>query len=877
MQDRLFRMLLVLLPREFRGAYAREIETTFRSERRDAGSRGHLARLWMATVFDVVRVAPSHHWEILARDVRVAWRAMTRQPLHAATAIVTLALGLGASVGMFAVIDAVWLRALPYRAPAELVFVGETANGGRPGPIGYPTFVDLRAATQTMAGLAAATQSTATLTGDGNDPERVSVMRASSNYLEMIGVAPAIGRWLAESEDRPGEARRVIVLSDELWRRRFRAHPAVVNRVIKVNALDYRVVGVMPAGFKDLVAGRLYDNAAMWTPLGYDPAASYACRTCRHLRVFGRLAPGRSAAAAERELAAILARSAAANPSEYHRPGIGVVSLNTMFFGPVRPTLIVLSIGVVLLLCVACGNVANLLLLRATERAHEVAVRTALGVTTARLIRQHVTEATLLSVLAALLGIPLAYAVVQIFVAAGAASMPRLETAALDARAVLAAVAVVILSGVVFGVMAATHLRRLPFGSTMGGAGRRTAGGPTWRARSWLIGANMAMAAVLLIGSGLLVRSLLALLAVNTGFDARDVLTLRLSLGGPRFSGSTDEVIPPTLEFYDTALDRIRRLPGVQSAAAVTTLPLGGNVDGYGLHVVGRPLANPQSAPSADRFVVTPDYFELMRMPLIRGRLLGREDRRGGAAVAVVNATLAEEIFPGEDAIGRQIALGPPDAPPRTIVGIVGDVRHRGVDAPITYQAYVPQAQWVWAETDMTILVRTAGRPLAMAASVRQVLREIDPAQPVGAVRDYPEVVASALATRRVAAQLLTLFAAVAFVLAAVGLYGALGVVARQRQHEIGVRMALGARASEVARLVMTQGLRPAILGLLAGIIVAAASANGVAALLFGVSGLDPGTFVAAATALIAAAIIASAVPAWRAARTSAVIALRAD
>jgi putative ABC transport system permease protein len=875
-QDRLFRALLSLLPREFRDAYARDMAATFRRERIDASSRRGLLGLWLATIADVLRVAPAHHWDILTRDLRGSWRALASRPLHTATATITLALGIGASVGIFAVIDAVWLKPLPYRASDELVAIRETADGGAPGTLGYATFADLRAGAQTIAAMAAATQSIATLSGDGRDPERVSAMRASANYLEMIGVAPALGRWFVDAEDRPGEARRVIVLADSLWRRRFGADPAVIQRVIKVSGADFRVVGVMPPGFNDLVAGRLYQQAEMWTPLGYDPAASFACRTCRHLRVFARLAPGRTAAEAQRDLSAILARVAEAHPTSYHRAGIDVITLGDLFFGPVRQTLAVLSVGVALLLLVACGNVANLLLLRATERAHDVAVRTALGVTTGRLIRQHVTEATLLSVIAAALGVPLAYLVVQLFIGAGASSLPRLEEAALDGRAIAAAVGVVLACGAAFGGLAVAHLRKQTPGSALHGAGRRTASAGTWRARSFLVAANMAMAAVLLVGSGLFVRSLQALLAVDLGFDARPVLTTNVSLSGPRYAGDPDAIMSATLDFYDRVLDRIRALPGVAAAAGTTNLPLTG-IDEYGLHVVGRPLANPQSAPSAQRFVVTPGYFDVMRIPLVRGRLLTSADGRRAPAVAIINATLAAGVFPGEDPIGRQIALGPPTAPPRTIVGIAGDVRHRGLDAPLTYEVYVPQAQWAWAETGMALVVRSAGAPLAPAAGVRQAIREVDATLPVGAMRAYTDIVDATIAARRVTAQLVSLFAGVAFGLATVGLYGALGVAARQRQQEIGVRLALGAQAREIAGLVLRQGLRPAFVGLAAGLLVAAVAVPGISALLYGITGVDPLTFAGAAATLALSAVLACALPALRAARTNALAALRSD
>jgi putative ABC transport system permease protein len=878
MQNRLLRALLRLLPRDFRQAYAGDLETTFRTERREAGHGAPLLRLWFLTALDIMRAAPAQHLDILRRDLRFAWRTMMARPLHTATALVTLALGLGASIAMFAVIDAVWLRPLPYRDAGRLVTLQELSKGGDGSNLGYLTFDDLRARARTVQSMTAVTQSYGTIVGDGRDAERIGIMRVSASYFGLIGVQPALGRAFTDTEDRPGAARRVLVISDRLWRRRFDADPSVVNRPLQVSGIPFTIVGVMPAGFDDLVALRLYDGAEMWSPLGYDPAASFACRTCRHLRVIARLAPGAAPEQADRELSGLVTAMAAEHPTEYDDPGIRVIGFGDTFFGSIRLTLIVLSSGVLVLLLVACGNVGNLLLLRASERAQEVAIRTALGVTTGRLARQLVTESMLLALGGGLAGLPLAFVAVRLFVRAGPAELPRLAEAALDGRAIAMALLLVVMSGLLFSLVPIWQLLKRDAAPVVYGAGRRTAGAGTWRTRAVLVGANVAMAAVLLVGSGLLVRSLMGLLAVRTGFDADGVLTLRLALSGATFSsGDNARDIAATVRFYDEALTRIRALPGVQAAAGVTTLPLGGGVDGYGLHIAGRLLANPEAAPAADRFVVTPGYFETLGIRLRRGRLLEATDRQGATSVAVINETLAREQFPGEDAIGHEIMLGPPDAPARTIVGVVGDVRHHGLETPQTYQVYVPQAQWAWAETILTLVVRSARDPQSLATPIRAIVKGIDPVQPVTNVRAYADIVAATTATRRVAAELLVVFATVALVLAIVGLYGALGVFVGQRQREIGVRLALGARATEIAGRVMAQGMRPAVAGLLLGLLAAAASARGVRSLLYGVGEVDPLTFSLAGIALLCTAGVACAIPAWRASRINPVSALRAE
>jgi putative ABC transport system permease protein len=870
MHDRLFRALIRLLPEEFRAGYAREMEAAFRAERRDARSWGRLARLWAATIADLARTAPAEHLDILARDLRFAFRTMAGRPLATAAAIITLGLGLGSNVAMFAVIDAVLLAPLPYREPDRLTMVAQTEAGEEPSNIGYLTFVDLRERSRGFETMAAASQSTATLAGGGSglEPERVNAMRVSRAYFDMLGVRPAFGRVFTEAEDRPGAARRVVILSDGLWRRRFGADRSIVGRPLDVSGIVHTVVGVLPQGFEDLVAARMYEGAEVWFPLGYDPAASFACRTCQHLSVFGRLAPGVTPAAADRELDGLFTTLEQEHPTQYHQAGAAVTTLRDVFLGPVRPVLLVLWAGVAALLLVACGNVANLLLLRASERSQEVAVRTALGVTRGRLARQLLTESVVLGVAGGLAGLPPAWAVVRLLTTVGPAEIPRLAAASLDARAVAVALAITLVSSMLFGLAPLRQLLGRGVREAVGGAGRLTDSAAAWRVRGALVAVNVAMAALLLVGSGLLVRSLTGLLAVAPGLDPSGALTMRIWATGERFrAGETEEQIAAAVAFYDEILRRARALPGVTAAAGVTTLPLGGGVDGYGFHVQGRPSANPEAAPSADRFVVTPGYFDAVRMPLVRGRFLDERDAQGRAPVVVVNRTVAMELFAGEDPIGRRVSLGPPDAAPRTIVGVVGDVRHHGLDAPVGYQVYVPQAQWAWAETLMTLVIRAQGDLESLAAPMRAIVREVDAAQPLTDVRPYADVVAESTGARRFAAGLLTAFAAAAVVMAVVGLYGALGVVVGQRRREIGVRIALGARAGSIRRLVLAQGFVPVAAGLTAGLIAAALSTGALRSMLYGVEPLDPATFAGAVVALVAGALAACLVPARRASR----------
>jgi putative ABC transport system permease protein len=887
MGDRLFRLLLRLLPEEFRAAYAREMETTFRDQRREvAGARP--GGLWLRTTADVLRRAPAVHADILRRDTRLAIRTLTARPLALMAALVTLTIGIGANVAMFAVVHAVLFAPLPYRHGDRLVAVRETGVGGSDsGTMGYLTFTDLRTRATSFAYLVAASQSIATLAGGGRDAERVNVMRVSREYFDMVGVAPALGRLFTEAEDKPGAARRVMILGDALWRRRFNADPSIIDRVVDMSGIPFKVVGVLPGHYEDVVADRMYLGAEIWTPLGYDPAAVFACRTCRHLRVFGRLAPGVTAERAAGEANQLIDAVERENPKDYNQAGAAVTPLAEVFLGPVRPVLLALWAGVGVLLLVACGNVAHLLLLRASERSEEIAVRTALGVSRRRLVRQFLTESVLLALAGGAAGLTAAWVAVRLVAAEGPDQIPRLASAALNGNVVLVGVAVTLASGVIFGLLPIRQVLRHAAGGLRRSGVRATDTAAAWRSRAGLITANVALAVLLLVGSGLLVRSLGGLLAVEPGVDTSGVLTFNVFASGERFrpgaaANLPDDVqnrlqIDAAVQFYEEVLSKVRALPGVTDAAAVTTLPLGGGLDQYGFHVQGRatPTTRESQAPNADRFVVTPGYFSALRIRLVRGRLLDERDRQSGENVAVINETAVREIFPGEDPLGRRVSLGPADAPPRTIVGIVNDVRHGGLDAPVFPQVYVPHAQWAWAETAMVVVVRTPHDPAALARPVRDVIRSVDPIQPVTGMRPYAAVVAASIGTRRFAATLLTVFAATTIIMAMVGLYGSLGVMVSQRRRELGVRLALGASAAGVRGLVLRHGLRPVAVGLVAGSVLAAASTSALETMLYRVQPLDPATFVVAALALTACSGLACLIPAVRAARIDPAVTLR--
>ena len=878
MSDRLFRVLLGLLPEDLRAAYARDIEATFRAERREARGAGVVLKLWLATLWDLLCALPGQHLEVFRRDAGYAVRLMRRQPLHAGAAVVTLALAIAANVAMFAVADAVLLAPLPYANARRVVLIQERSAGRDPGNLGYLTFLDLRARSRAFEALSAVSQSFATLSGNGREPERVNAMRVSASHFDVVGVRPAIGRAFGDAEDRPGAARRVAILSDALWRRRFDADPSAVGRSLTVGSDAFTIVGVMPRRFDDLVAERMYGGAEIWFPLGYDPAADFACRTCRHLRVFGRLRPGVPPVQAEAEATSLLVDLSREHPAEYKDPGANVATLADVFLGPVRPVLFVLWAGVGVLLIVACLNVANLLLLRASERGHEMAVRSALGVTRGRLSRQLLTESLILAAAGGLVSLPPAWLAIRLIADHGPSQLPRLAGASLDLRALGACCLTTLVSAFLFGLIPLRQLAGPRVGPALHGAGRGTGTRTAWRARALLAGGSVALAALLLVFAGLLVRTMGELLSVKPGLETKDVLTADVLLSGARYRADepADEIRLAT-RFYDEVLEHLRGEPGVEAASAVTTLPLGGNIDQFGFHVEGRPHANPEEAPVADRFVVQDDFFGTLRIPVVRGRPFGRQDAAGAPLVAIVNRAAAEQVFGGEDPIGHRVMLGPPDAPARTIVGIVGDTRHGGLDRPVGPQVYVPQAQWAWAEGAMTIVVRGSGDRAALAKALQRSVHRVDPAQPVSNVREYERVVGSSLATRRFASYLLTAFSLTSVLLAVVGLYGALGVMVGLRRREIGVRLALGADAVAVRRMILAQGMRPALGGLAIGLSAAAVTATAMKSLLFGVETGDPATFAAAGALLLSVTAAACLGPMRRAGRVNPATVLRSE
>ena len=868
--DRVFKALMRMLPAEFRGEYEREMSATFRAERRHAEGAVSLARVWMATVADVFRTAPGEHLDILRRDLGYTVRMLARRPTLTVTALVTLALGIGANTAIFSVVNGVLFAPLPYPDAARLVLIEEARGDNDPGTTGYFSFEALRHENASLDGIAALAGWSAILAGDGRDAERVIGARVTWDYFRTLGLAPALGRDFEPADDHP-ERRRIAIISDRLWQRRYGGDPAAVGRPITINQVAYTLAGIMPAT-TDLVTARKFPDTEIWTPLGYAEELPQACRTCRHIHVVGRVKRGMAIEQAEADLTRIYHSLGTRFPADYDRPRAVVTPVRDYFLGPVRTPLYLLWGAVGLLLVMACANIANLLLIRASERDEEIAVRRALGVSPARLLRQLLTEAVVLAVLGGAAGALLAWWATSVLAANGPDAIPRLHEVAVNGRVLLYAIGISLVTGVVFGLAPARLLviRR----DVAGVAGRRTTVGPgAWRYRAALISVNVALSVLLLVGSGLLVRSFLTLMTVDAGFNPQSLLTFEIALTGEAYGDNAG-----ITRFYDVLSERLRARPDVVAVSASTQLPLTGNFDRSGITIEGRSYDNPAAAPNADTYAIRPDYFAAMGIRLLSGRVFGEQDGTDAAPVAIVGQAMAEELWPGDDPIGQRIRVaGGPNNPFRTIVGVVGSVKHYGLHLPETMQVYVPHAQTHYPQPSVTVVVRTAQDPLALASAAREEVRGIDPRQPVTKIRTYEGIVGESMATRRFTLILLGLFAGTALVLAIVGLYGAVSYVVTQRQREIGVRVALGATAREISWLVLRLGMTPAALGVVGGVIVSAGLARVIESMLYRTSPIDFATFVVVIVGMTASAWAACVLPARRAAGVDPALTLKAE
>ena len=807
--------------------------------------------------------------DMLLQDLRYGVRVLRRAPGFTVAALLTLAIGIGANAAIFSVVDAVLLQPLPYADPDRLVTIGDRNADGGSSNVGFTTVMDWRARSRSFEGLGVMRSWQPTLTVNG-EAQRVAAVRVSWNYFAMLGVHPALGRDFSPDDDH-AERWRVLLLSDGLWRRRFNADPGIVGRSIVMNDRQYQVIGVMPAGFEAADSNRLYDtDAEMWAPLGYEVGGDSACRSCQHLRGFGRLKPGVTVAAATAEMNAIRAQLRREYPADYDEGTIAIVPLREALTGGVRAALFILLGAVSFVLLIACANVANLLIARSVSRQRELTMRAALGADRARIVRQLLTESLLLSAIGAVAGIALAFVLVNGITTLAPVSLPRLGHVRIDARVLAFTAILAVATGIAFGLVPAWR----------GAIGARAAlavdargtVGSRGRARAALVVADLALALVLLAGAGLMLRTVAALMRTSPGFQPDHILAIDFSLVGQAYAEDG-----PVRSFQQQLAEKLRGLPGVEAASIADQIPFGGNFDCRGFHVNGRMKVNSSEDPCIERYGVTPGYHEMLGIPLLAGRTLTGADTETSQPVVVISASTARLVFGNDSPLGAQVRIGNATTGPwRTIVGVVADVHHDDVTGPPRAGLYTPQTQFT--DSFLVALVKVAGAdPLSVAAAARQVIRSMDANVPVYRVAALPSLVAEASSQRTFVMRLLGGFALVAVLLAAIGLYGVVSYGVALRTREVGVRMALGAQRMDVLRLVLAGGAKLVALGVIAGLAGAAASTRLMGTLVFGVSPVDPLTFAVAVLVLVAVALLAHWLPIRRALRIDPALALRAE
>ena len=799
-------------------------------------------------------------------DLRYGFRQLARSPGFTLLSILTLALGIGATTAIFSVVNPILFRALPYPDADRIVHAAERSKEGTDAGTGYATFLDVQRMATSFQAIAVSSQWQPTLQGRG-DPERLDGQRVTQAFFSVLGVHPFLGRDFTAEENVRGR-HHVTILSHGLWQRRFGGDPGILGRQVTFDGIAYTVVGVMPRSFESLLA----PGAQLWAPLGYDVSLPWACRTCHHLVEVARLKPGVTPERARRELDLISARLVAQYPHEYEAPGMIVVPLRTVVTGEVRPGLLAVLGAVGFVLLIACANVSGLLLGRSMQREGEFAIRGALGAGRRRVVRQLLTESVVLSALGGAAGVGLAWLGVKGLVALAPATLPRLTRIGIDGRVLGFTAALSLATGLLFGLVPALAASRRDLFTALRPGGRHTGQRSRRLARSVLVAGEVALSLMLLVGAGLLLRSLDRLLAVNPGFAPSGLLTMEVQTTGARYKDDG-----PTWDFFARAQEAVKAVPGVEAAGWTSQLPLGGNWDRYGVQIEGKLLANPEEAPSAERFAVSGEYLQAMRIPLRRGRMIAGTDVANSPPVVLINETLARVGWAGEDPIGKRVQVGGPDRPWRTVVGIVGDVHHTSLDEKQAPQLYLPEIQWQSADGAMVLAARTRGDPATLAPTVRAAIRSVDPTLPILHTATMDQLVSAAAQSRRFAFVIFQVFAAVALLLAAAGIYGVLAGSVTERTREIGIRTALGASRRGVLSLVVRQGLLLTGAGLVLGTAGALALSRLLDRMLFGVGARDPVTFIAVLLVLLVVALAACWAPAWRATRVSPLEALRGE
>ena len=886
--DRFYKRLLRLFPADFRGDFGDDMAATFNDQRRDVlaqGDRMSALRLWWDTIRGILTTAPREHLDLLRGDVRYALRNLRRNPAFTLIAVLALAVGIGANTAVFTIVNGVLLQALPYKDPRALVTMFEKLPGAPFDhfPFSAPDFEIVREAARSYSGMFAYRNSTFELSGIG-ESERVIGTRVSPEMFEVLGVSPAFGRALTSDDDRQNA--NVVILSHGLWGRAFGRDPSVVGRSISLDGQPYTVVGIMPERFEFPPRGSTNNGepAAIFLPIAFSPFERQAFASMYNNSVVARLKPGISVAAARAELGSVtktlIERYPPIAQSFASKLSLPMWPFMEEIVGESRRMILVLMGAVALVLLIGCADVANLMLTRAGSRQRELAVRSALGASPARVVRQLLTEGFVLGVLGATLGLLLAYWSTQGLIALAGKSLPRVESVGFDGRVIAFTFALALLTPLIFGVVPALRAALRSTFESLKESGRcATPGQARQRLLGSLVVSQFALALMLSVGAGLLIRSFTRLLATSPGFRPEHVVTASVTLPPGRYTTG-----PQIKEFYRLAAETARALPGAQTAATTTD---------RALHIRERRSFTPDATavvtPGQSRTVAVTwtagQYFEALGIPLKRGRFFTDADGRSGGRVLIISDMLARWLWPESDPIGRQIKWGgdQSNAPWMTIIGVVGDVNQSALGTSTIAQAYEPVFQQPDARPilsfyrEVHVLVRSGRDPGAMLSALRGALQRLDPALPVSDAAQMEDVVLESVRPQRFSMTVVGLFAIVALALAAIGIYGVLANAVTQQTHEIGVRMALGARSRDVMWSVLRRALMLMAAGVAIGAVGAIALARVMAGLLYEVHPNDAITFAGAAVLLALLALAASLVPAWRATRVDPLVALRAE
>jgi putative ABC transport system permease protein len=797
----------------------------------------------------------------LLGDFRYALRSLARQPTFAAVAILTLVLGIGTNTAIFSVIKAVLLNQLPYQRPSQLVVLAEQNPDGNTDLTAPLTFVDWQTQSQAIPSMAAFRQLRYAFAGSA-EPLNVPSVRATPNLFTLLGVNPILGRTFLTGEGVTG-ADRVAVLSRAFWERHYGGSAAAIGRKIQLDAVPYTIVGVMPAEFDFPPSG----NIDIWTPLSFDPNDAHGrSRKARSLNVVGRLADGVSSEQAQREMTVIASRLGTTYPDSNTGWGARVIPAQEQLVTTVRPALLLISAAVGFLLLIVCANVANLILARLSSRRGEIAVRAALGAGRAQLVRQVLAESFVLSAIGGVLGLIVAWAGVRFVHTLPEGSLPRMQDVRLDGGVLLFALVASVLVALVFGLVPAIQASRAGLRDTMNAFSGATSGG-SGRLLGGLVVAEVALALMLLVGAGLMTRSFAQLMRVAPGFEPANLLALQIYLPQAKYKTGLDRT-----RFYMNAIHRVGSLPGVRSAAGVSALPMYPVGIDFALPFTIEGQAPPANGeePRADIRTATPGYFETMKIALVRGRFIDARDYQGAPGTIVINETMARRYFNGQDPIGK-VVRNPHGK--GEVVGIVGDVKHYGLDGGPRAELFMPA--WQSPLNGMAVIVRTESDPKLLVDSIRREVLAIDAEQPIYAVSTMVDVVSRSVFLPRISMLLLGAFAVSALLLAVVGIYGVVSYSVTQRTRELGVRMALGADATTTLRLVLGRSMRLVAGGTVCGLIASIAITRGIAGLLYGVSPLDPIVFAGVSMLLATAGFVASLIPARRATRVDPIVALR--